>query len=980
MNEIAHSPDIGAAMGFLRSWIPGGPWSLGAIDPDDRQGLAWITTESEVEAERFLVEQSALRRGIYYQPNVCRDDLGPRRAKKEHVAVALCLHADVDPPAVASAAELAAWQVTTMERLADGEHWRASELPAPTAIVFSGSGFQLLWRLAEPVLLWSDTNGSTEQDPALVDSVEGRCYSIIRRVDPSHVGTHNVDRLLRLPGTLNWPNEKKRANGRTIPELAAVEWIGNDHTLEAFPYEQPPESAEAAPRSEGAAALAREGRVAPAALAAALPPWLHEAVVEGPEKGADRSKAAFAAICGLIRCVDDDTIEAILGDPAFAVSGHFLDQADVERAIGRAIDAAHLEVDVKIAQGRRLLEAMQRELARRAPVLAVPVTPPPAPSPPPLVLELEVAPPNPLAFVLPSPSEPASTGAPSIPTTIEFEAALRSVQRRLSRRVDPDAIQDAELLKRVLEGEFLTAATDAEDDRQGTLARAVLAVARAAPPGATSDQIHRQLLASSGALACDLPEVIQEALVVAIELGPIGLPVRKESATLAARASDPDDFDIELSGPRAGRPASANQRNVRLALRKLGVELRYNDFARQEEIVRGGRVDVVEDPHVKALRAEMESAHDFRPGKDDLFDMCEVIARENAYHPIRDYLASLPEDAPAGSPAKLTERWLIDCAGAEDTPYVRAVSRLVLVAAVRRVRHPGCKFDEMLVLETPIQGKDKSKALAALAVRDEWFTDDFNFKNVDDTKKMMETTTGRWIVEAGELKGMNEGRYNDLKAYLSRRKDAARAAYGRKTTTVFREFIIIGTTNEQKYLLDPTGNRRIWPVRVVRFDVLALLAMRDQLWAEASRLELEHPEPEYIRLDPELYAAAAEQQAAREVDDPIRERLDRVLADITGRIRVEDAWKIVGYEDEIPNRRDSMAISSAMQSLGFAQRRITQAGDRGTWYRRGATEEERDQILGLTGGAAAGWRVGPKAGVYGARRSGPLSGPDRRAN
>jgi predicted P-loop ATPase len=137
------------------------------------------------------------------------------------------------------------------------------------------------------------------------------------------------------------------------------------------------------------------------------------------------------------------------------------------------------------------------------------------------------------------------------------------------------------------------------------------------------------------------------------------------------------------------------------------------------------------------------------------------------------------------------------------------VGRLWLVAAVRRIREPGCKFDEMLVLESPTQGLDKSSALAALAVKDDWFTDQLPL-NADD-KKVIETLAGRWIVEAAELK-----------AFLSQRIDRARMSYGRLVTEVPRQCVIVGTTNDDAYLRDSTGNRRFWPVKIDRFDLAAL--------------------------------------------------------------------------------------------------------------------------------------------------------------
>ena len=87
------------------------------------------------------------------------------------------------------------------------------------------------------------------------------------------------------------------------------------------------------------------------------------------------------------------------------------------------------------------------------------------------------------------------------------------------------------------------------------------------------------------------------------------------------------------------------------------------------------------------------------------------LARQAGFHPVRDYLDGLTWD---GTPR--VDQWLVRYGGAEDCEYTRAVGVLTLVAAVRRARHSGCKFDEMLVLESS-QGQLKSTALRTLAVR-----------------------------------------------------------------------------------------------------------------------------------------------------------------------------------------------------------------------------------------------------------------------
>jgi predicted P-loop ATPase len=211
---------------------------------------------------------------------------------------------------------------------------------------------------------------------------------------------------------------------------------------------------------------------------------------------------------------------------------------------------------------------------------------------------------------------------------------------------------------------------------------------------------------------------------------------------------------------------------------------------------------------------------------------------------VTDYLSSLAWD---GTPR--LDRWLVDCAGAEDTPDVCVASRMILVAAVHRARHPGCRFDQTLVIDGP-QGCGKSSALRVLAVEDGWFTD-FAGLVAPDTRRFIEATNGAWIVEVGELESWLERAQDDekdreaaprrtpspLKAFLARTHDEARLAHRRGVTRVPRSFVVVGTTSAADYLGDPTGNRRFMTVRVLRFDLERLRAIRDQLWAEAAIVE-----------------------------------------------------------------------------------------------------------------------------------------------
>lgn len=399
-------------------------------------------------------------------------------------------------------------------------------------------------------------------------------------------------------------------------------------------------------------------------------------------------------------------------------------------------------------------------------------------------------------------------------------------------------------------------------------------------------------------------------------------------------------FQLEASGKRMGLPAKTPQ-NIRIALRKLGVRLRYDLFA-DHEIVDGleGFGPRLDDAAVTRIFLLIDRQYMFLADKTLFRDVVDDAARWNNFHPVRAYFDQLAWD---GEPR--LDRWLIAYAGAADTAYVRAVSAIVLIAAVRRIVMPGCKFDEMLILESK-QGTNKSTALKILAVNDTWHTD--NLSLGADTQRQMEATAGKWLVEAGELKGMGKGDVNALKAYLSRSTDEGRMAYGRKPRISPRQFIVIGTTNETgDYLRDSTGNRRFWPVRVLGFDLAALERDRDQLWAEACVRE---QAGESIRLAPELYDAAALEQAEREAEDPFFILLQRCLGSCGGKIRAIDCWKIVGVEPGQATQDQNSRLGSAIRKLGWERCKARFGGDNPEHaYRRGDTDGERSMRIEIEG-------------------------------
>jgi predicted P-loop ATPase len=300
-----------------------------------------------------------------------------------------------------------------------------------------------------------------------------------------------------------------------------------------------------------------------------------------------------------------------------------------------------------------------------------------------------------------------------------------------------------------------------------------------------------------------------------------------------------------------------NERNVLLALSLAKIAMRYDEFA-DRYLIDGleGYGPTLSDHALDELYLLVQREYGFKPSKDDFDRIVLAAARRRRFHPVRDYLDGLSWDG-----IERIDTWLSHYGGAEDDAFTRAVGRIVLIAAVRRIRQPGCKFDEMLVIEGE-QGTLKSSAVAALSPSPQFVSDSLSL-SVEE-RIIIEQTLGKWIVEVGELSGYRKREVEHIKAFLSRQTDSARLAYGRMRMDRPRQFVLIGTTNETNYLIDDTGDRRFWPVRIKAFDITQLLADRDQIWAEAAHWEAEG---ESIRLPQELWPDAAERQRERKEED-----------------------------------------------------------------------------------------------------------------
>lgn len=283
------------------------------------------------------------------------------------------------------------------------------------------------------------------------------------------------------------------------------------------------------------------------------------------------------------------------------------------------------------------------------------------------------------------------------------------------------------------------------------------------------------------------------------------------------------------------------------------------------------------------LRAILESpsgdggvGYGLRVPVRDLTDACVGAALYNRFHPIREMLEGLEWD---GVPR--IERMGETYFGAELTPYVREIFRLKMVASVARIYEPGHKFDNAIILEGP-QGAGKSTFIKVL-YGDEYFCE--VDCDLDDKARVVETISGKWAGELPELGALHKSDFNAAKAFMRRQFDDVRLAFGRSVGEHPRQTVFWGTTNEVKYLKDPTGNRSFWPLRVAveSIDLAAVRRDKGQLWAEAVHLyrqaRAEQPHGSLnLDLSPAAKALAVEKQEDARPEDLFEDWAERIRA------------------------------------------------------------------------------------------------------
>lgn len=336
--------DTPAALDFLERWLPGGPWVLTAISTD-RKRLDTATFTTRGPAEKWLKSRNG-KLNIYFHVNPTLRPL-TKKALREDIASLSWLHVDIDPRVGEDIEEERARALKLLQEPPAG-------IPHPTVIIFSGGGYQGFWKLADPLPI----NGDIEK------AEDAKRYNLQLEMLFGADNCHNVDRIMRLPGTVNLPDAKKLAKGRTKTLATLVEFNDAEcvYPLSAFTPAAPVQTD--GELKFGPTPVAISGNVPRLDSVDDLSQWgvpdrVKVIIVQGrhPDEGAkpgDDSRSAwlFDVCCNLARCdVPDETIYSVITDPDFGISASVLEASNSERyALKQIASAKEFAYDPQLAE------------------------------------------------------------------------------------------------------------------------------------------------------------------------------------------------------------------------------------------------------------------------------------------------------------------------------------------------------------------------------------------------------------------------------------------------------------------------------------------------------------------------------------------------------------------------------------------------------------------------------------------------------
>lgn len=355
------------------------------------------------------------------------------------------------------------------------------------------------------------------------------------------------------------------------------------------------------------------------------------------------------------------------------------------------------------------------------------------------------------------------------------------------------------------------------------------------------------------------------------------------------------------STPKFSKPKSQKKQIFETLREKYGDRLRLNLMTKQVEL--DGKALKPDYLYLQLLDEDIECSKDFAS------DTFYFFAQKNEYHPVKDYLENVHKKYGATDLLKAPAQKYLGT----KNPLYDVFIRKFAIAAVARVFEPGCKAETALILQGR-QGIGKSSFFKILA--GEWFDDSLSNGISDKDEKLKLHAT--WIMEWAELESIFSRKdVSNVKAFLSSANDKLRPPFARSVESYPRHSVIVGSTNTNDFLADPTGSRRFWVVPIETVNLSDLKRDRDMFWAAAVHL---YKQKEIYYLTQAEENEAISLNATFQRDDTWSDPIKEFCEDLDQVSIKQILEKVLGIELAKQDRQAQVRVADTLRQIGFEKK------------------------------------------------------------
>ena len=299
-----------------------------------------------------------------------------------------------------------------------------------------------------------------------------------------------------------------------------------------------------------------------------------------------------------------------------------------------------------------------------------------------------------------------------------------------------------------------------------------------------------------------------------------------------------------------------------------------------------------------------------KSGKEDVMDICVRLSQKQAFNSVTDYLDNCHRTAPQNDLWDLAARLF----GTGE--YIHQVYlRKWLIGAVARAYRPGCKADNTVILQGR-QDQGKSSFFKALVPKEEWFNAN-GLKGAKISDDEIRTAHRVWLIEVPEVdKLFKKACSSELKAFFTLQDDWIRPLYAKMPIHLPRHSLMAGTTNEDQFFTDETGNRRYWviPVLPKTIDVSWLIQNRESVWAGAVEA---YKSGEQWWLTPEENEIQRNENRSYQKEHPWQSAIDYYVTGLNEITLGEIFYDALKLSIDRVGRSEQMQVAGILKVMGF---------------------------------------------------------------